>query len=99
LPPPFNVADFDLVYGEGISREGSIIDMGTETGILVKSGAWYSYNGERLGQGSENVNEFMREHPDIASEVESRGRELVLTSMKDKNRIPENTNDIDDYEN
>jgi recombination protein RecA len=83
VAPPFNFADFDLVYGEGISREGSIVDMGSETGILMKSGAWYSYNGERLGQGRENVKDFLRQHPDIAAEIESKVRDLVLVS-KDK---------------
>lgn len=85
VAPPFNFADFDLVYGEGISREGSIVDMGSETGILMKSGAWYSYNGERLGQGRENVKDFLRQHPDIAAEIESKVRNLVLVS-KDKTK-------------
>ncbi len=89
VAPPFNFADFDLVYGEGISKEGSIIDMGAETGVLVKSGAWYSYNGERLGQGRENVKDFLRQHSDIAAEIESKVRELVLTSIKDRNRLTE----------
>lgn len=85
VAPPFNFADFDLVYGEGISREGSIVDMGSETGVLMKSGAWYSYNGERLGQGRENVKDFLRQHPDIAAEIESKVRNLVLVS-KDKTK-------------
>ncbi|NBJ14873.1 MAG: recombinase RecA [Dehalobacter sp. 4CP] len=85
VAPPFNFADFDLVYGEGISREGSIVDMGSETGILMKSGAWYSYNGERLGQGRENVKDFLRQHPDIAAEIERKVRDLVLIS-KDKTK-------------
>ncbi|MCM1565800.1 MAG: recombinase RecA [Dehalobacter sp.] len=85
VAPPFNFADFDLVYGEGISREGSIVDMGSETGILMKSGAWYSYNGERLGQGRENVKDFLRQHPDIAAEIERKVRDLVLVS-KDKTK-------------
>jgi recombination protein RecA len=89
VAPPFNFADFDLVYGEGISREGSIIDMGAETGVMAKSGAWYSYNGERLGQGRENVKEFLRQHPDIAGEIEGKVRSLVLTSLKEKNRPSE----------
>jgi recombination protein RecA len=83
VAPPFNYADFDLIYGEGISKEGGIVDMGTETGILVKSGAWYSYNGERLGQGRENVKEFLRQHPDIAQEIDTKIREIVIDSAKD----------------
>jgi len=98
VAPPFNFADFDLVYGEGISREGSIIDMGTETNVLVKSGAWYSYNGERLGQGRENVKDFLRQHPDIAAEIENKIRELILTSLKDRNRITEESRLSVDYE-
>lgn len=98
VAPPFNFADFDLVYGEGISREGSIIDMGTETNVLVKSGAWYSYNGERLGQGRENVKEFLRQHPDMAAEIENKIRELILTSLKDRNRITEDSRQSPDYE-
>ncbi|RJE48288.1 MULTISPECIES: recombinase RecA [unclassified Dehalobacter] len=85
VAPPFNFADFDLVYGEGISREGSIVDMGSETGILMKSGAWYSYNGERLGQGRENVKDFLRQHPDIAAEIERKVRDLVLVSKDRSN--------------
>ncbi|HHV65106.1 MAG TPA: recombinase RecA [Peptococcaceae bacterium] len=89
VAPPFNYADFDLIYGEGISKEGSIVDMGTETGILAKSGSWYSYNGERLGQGRENVKEFLRQHPDIAQEIENKIREKVMYLPKDKNKTAE----------
>jgi recombination protein RecA len=74
LAPPFKQADFDIMYGEGISWEGCLVDVGTETEIINKSGAWYSYNGERLGQGRENVKEFLREHPAISSEIEQRIR-------------------------
>ena len=59
VAPPFKLADFDIMYGEGISREGSIVDIGTEMEIVTKAGAWYSYNGERLGQGRENVKEYL----------------------------------------
>lgn len=74
LAPPFKQADFDIMYGEGISREGCLVDIGTEMEIINKSGAWYSYNNERLGQGRENVKEFLREHPDISAEIEMRMR-------------------------
>ncbi|NLM20998.1 MAG: recombinase RecA [Peptococcaceae bacterium] len=97
VAPPFNFADFDLVYGEGISREGSILDMGAETGILKKSGSWYSYNGERLGQGRENVKEFLRQHPEIAQEIEDKVRELVFNMPKDKDPQGENIGSADDY--
>ncbi|HWQ73079.1 MAG TPA: recombinase RecA [Desulfitobacteriaceae bacterium] len=74
LAPPFKQADFDIMYGEGISREGCLVDIGTEMEIINKSGAWYAYNNERLGQGRENVKEFLREHPDISTEIEQRIR-------------------------
>lgn len=97
VAPPFNFADFDLIYGEGISREGSIIDMGIEMGVLQKSGAWYSYNGERLGQGRENVKEFMRQHKDMTLEVESKIRQLIASS-RDKNKPVEDDIPLDDDE-
>ena len=81
VAPPFKQADFDIMYGEGISREGSIIDVGTEMDILNKSGAWYSFNGERLGQGRENVKEFLRQHPEIAAEIEQRIRANINTAQ------------------
>ena len=65
VAPPFKQAEFDILYGEGISRYGEIIDIGTELNVLEKSGAWYSYNGQRLGQGKENVREFLKQHPDV----------------------------------
>lgn len=74
VAPPFKQADFDIMYGEGISREGSLIDVATDMDILNKSGAWYSYNGERLGQGRENVKEYLKQHPAIANEVEQKIR-------------------------
>lgn len=70
VAPPFKQADFDIMYGEGISREGSIVDIGTEMEIIAKSGAWYSYNGERLGQGRENVKEYLKQNPDVANVLE-----------------------------
>lgn len=88
VAPPFNYADFDLIYGEGISREGSIIDMGSETEVIAKSGAWYSYNGERLGQGRENVKDYLRQNPEIAFEIETKVREIILGSIK-KNKPQE----------
>ena len=70
-------AIFDILYGEGISRQGEIIDLGVQAKIVDKSGAWYSYNGERIGQGKDNAREFLRENPDIAREIENRIRESL----------------------
>ncbi|MGQ8871836.1 recombinase RecA [Paenibacillus sp. TSA_86.1] len=75
VAPPFKQAEVDIMYGEGISREGSIIDIGTDLDIVNKSGAWYSYEGERLGQGRENAKQFMKEHKEIANTIEQRIRE------------------------
>ncbi len=74
VAPPFKQASFDILYGEGISREGEIIDLGVDCGVVEKSGAWYSYKGDRVGQGKDNSREFLREHPEIALEIENRVR-------------------------
>ncbi len=78
VAPPFKQVVFDLLYGEGISREGEIIDLGVKEGLVDKAGAWYSYNGERIGQGKDNVRNFLKENPDMAAEIESRIREKLL---------------------
>jgi recombination protein RecA len=75
--PPFKQAEFDILYGHGISREGSLIDMGVEQAILRKSGAWYTYEGDQLGQGKENARRFLKENPDVANEVEKRIKEKL----------------------
>ncbi|MFD9702209.1 recombinase RecA [Lentzea sp. NPDC059081] len=72
VAPPFKQAEFDILYGKGVSREGSLIDMGVDQGILRKSGAWYTYEGDQLGQGKENARKFLLDNPDIANEVEKR---------------------------
>jgi recombination protein RecA len=69
LAPPFRQAEFDILYGEGISREGSILDIGVEQGIVKKAGAWYTYEGEQLGQGRENARGFLKEHDEVAAEI------------------------------
>jgi recombination protein RecA len=74
LAPPFREAEFDVMYGEGISREGDLLDLAVEQKIVEKSGAWFAYGGERLGQGRENVKTFLREHPEVASTIEERVR-------------------------
>jgi recombination protein RecA len=78
VAPPFKQAEFQILYGEGISREGEIIDMGVSHGYVEKSGAWYSYNGERIGQGKDNVREFLKQNRDIAAAIEERIRTEVL---------------------
>jgi len=77
VAPPFKQADFDIMYGSGISREGSILDVAAEMGVISKSGAWYSYGDERLGQGRENVKEYLKEHPEITREVELKIRQAL----------------------
>jgi recombination protein RecA len=74
VAPPFKSAEFDILYGEGISREGEIVDMGVAARILEKSGAWYAYNGEKIGQGKDNVREFLRENSGLAHEIENKVR-------------------------
>jgi recombination protein RecA len=74
---PFREAEFDILYGEGISREGSILDVGVETGIVKKSGAWFQYEGEQIGQGRENARTFLKEHDDVAREIEKRAKEAL----------------------
>ncbi|WP_151735060.1 recombinase RecA [Paenibacillus tengchongensis] len=80
VAPPFKQADVDIMYGEGISKEGSLVDIGTEMDIINKSGAWYSYEGERLGQGRENSKQFLKEHPEIALVIENKIREASSLS-------------------
>jgi recombination protein RecA len=77
VSPPFKTAEFDILYGEGISREGEIVDMGVNARILEKSGSWYAYNGEKIGQGKDNAREFLRENPDLAVEIENKVRESM----------------------
>ena len=78
VAPPFKQVEFDILYGEGISREGELIDLGVKHGIIEKSGAWYSHGGERIGQGRDNVREFLKEHQDIAIGIETALRDLLL---------------------
>lgn len=77
VAPPFKDATFDILYGEGISRLGEIIDMGVQAKIIDKAGAWYSYKGEKIGQGRDNTREFLRENPDLAHEIENKIREQL----------------------
>jgi recombination protein RecA len=72
VAPPFKQAEFDILYGEGISREGSLIDMGVEHGVVRKAGAWYTFEGDQLGQGKENARTFLRDNPDLALDIETK---------------------------
>ncbi|MCC5868991.1 MAG: recombinase RecA [Gammaproteobacteria bacterium] len=78
VAPPFKQAEFEILYGHGISREGEIIDLGSNANIIDKSGAWYSYNGDRIGQGKENARTFLLEHPEIAAEIEGKVRAALM---------------------
>ncbi|MBL09805.1 MAG: recombinase RecA [Acidiferrobacteraceae bacterium] len=95
VAPPFKKCEFDIIYNEGISKEGEIIDMGVEHNIVEKSGAWYSYNGERIGQGRDNVREFLKEHADISKSIESAVRERVglleVPASKEQETVPGET--------
>jgi recombination protein RecA len=77
VAPPFKEAEFDILYGQGISREGEVVDLGSECGVVEKSGAWYSFDGERIGQGRENTKEYLRDNPEIARQIESKVREQL----------------------
>ncbi len=81
VSPPFKTAEFDILYGEGISREGEIIDMGVVAKVVEKSGSWYAYQGEKIGQGKDNAREFLRENPDIAHEIENKIRESLGVAL------------------
>jgi recombination protein RecA len=75
IAPPFREVEFDIIYGRGISKEGEVLDLGVESNLIEKSGTWYSYNGERLGQGRENAKNFLRDHPDLISDIEAKIRQ------------------------
>ena len=80
VAPPFRMAEFEILYGHGISREGELIDMGVEENIIEKSGSWYSYQGDRIGQGKENVRDYLIEHPEMADQVEAQLRAKLLST-------------------
>ncbi len=79
MAPPFKQAEFEILYGEGISREGELIDLGVKQNLVEKSGAWYSYNGDRIGQGKDNVRNFLKENPQITEELDRKLRDLLLS--------------------
>ncbi len=83
VAPPFKTVNFEILYGEGISREGEIIDLGVDNKIIDKAGAWYSYNGDRIGQGKDKVRTFMKENPEVAAEIEQKIRQTMMPDPKD----------------
>ena len=99
LAPPFKTVEFDIMYGEGISKNGEILDLATKDGLVEKAGAWYSYNGERIGQGRENAKIYLKENPKVALEIEesirSQNKEQVVKAEDDVN---DNTEDLPDKE-
>jgi recombination protein RecA len=82
VAPPFKQAEFDILYGEGISREGGLIDMGVEHGFIRKAGAWYTYEGDQLGQGKENARQFLKDNPDLANEIEKKIKEKLGVGVR-----------------
>ncbi|MFF2089083.1 recombinase RecA [Paenibacillus sp. NPDC058174] len=101
VAPPFKQAEIDIMYGEGISREGSLVDIGTEMDIVQKSGAWFSYNGERLGQGRENAKQFLKDHTEIAAVIEKQIREasnLSATAQPVETLSQDDDDDFDESE-
>ena len=89
MAPPFKQAEFEILYGKGISKIGELIDLGVANGIVEKAGAWYSYEKDRIGQGKENSRAFLEEHPEMAAEIESRLRALLLPKKEPKVKSPE----------
>jgi recombination protein RecA len=87
LASPFKEAEFDLMYGEGISKTGDLIDVGVDAGIIEKSGSWYSYNGERIGQGRNNAKEFFKAHPDICNTVSAKLRDLLALGRGEQESV------------
>ncbi|MGM0689488.1 MAG: recombinase RecA [Bacillota bacterium] len=90
VAPPFKIAEFDILYGKGVSAEGSLIDLGLEHNVINKSGAWYSYGEERLGQGRENVREFLKDNPEMSREIETKVREVTGLPLNSLNTVAGN---------
>jgi recombination protein RecA len=84
VAPPFKQVVFDLLYGEGISREGEIIELGVAHDLIDKAGSWYSYNGDRIGQGKDNVRNFLKENPDIAFDLEEKIKAILLPDLSEE---------------
>jgi recombination protein RecA len=95
VAPPFKLANFEILYGEGVSLQGELIELGVKHGIVDKSGAWYSYQGDRIGQGKENVRVFLKENPEIAEDIDARIRELVFPKTKSESDEPGNQDEAE----
>jgi recombination protein RecA len=89
VAPPFREAEFEIMYGAGISRMGEIIDMGVQHNLIEKAGSWYAYNGERIGQGKENARSYLEQHPDIAQAIEAKLREKLVPAKRGEGVRPE----------
>lgn len=98
VAPPFKQAEIDIMYGEGISREGSIIDIGVEMDIVQKSGAWFSFSGERLGQGRENAKQYLKDHPEIAQTIDSQIRSSYDLSAENAANFSESKDEDEDFD-
>lgn len=93
VAPPFKIAEFDIIYGEGISKESSLVDLAVEEGIIIKSGAWYAYNNQRIGQGKDNVRTYLEEHPQITKKLEQQLR-LAFGLTPQKEQLPAKVKEI-----
>jgi recombination protein RecA len=94
VAPPFREAEFDILYGEGISREGDLLDLGVEHKVIEKSGAWFAYNGERMGQGRENARQFLRDNPDLRQDVDARLRAVLGLPVLERVAAPKDKADV-----
>jgi recombination protein RecA len=88
LAPPFRSAEFDVIYGQGISKEGSLLDVGVDVGLIKKSGAWFTYDGDQLGQGRENARNFLRDNPELAREIEEKVKAQLGIGLPPADPIP-----------
>jgi len=89
VAPPFQEAEFDIMFGKGISREGDLLDLAAKNDIIIKSGAWYSYHGEKIGQGRENAKKYLTEHPDVFAEVDTAVRAKCLPNTSEEEETAE----------
>ena len=95
LAPPFRQVEFDIMYGEGISKSGELIDLGVKAGVVEKSGAWFSYDSQRIGQGRENAKAFLKDHPDVADSIEKRVRDQSVVVERAMITAPEEGEDAE----
>ncbi len=98
VAPPFKTIEFDIMYGEGISKPGELIDLGVLAGIVEKSGSWFSYDSQRIGQGRENVRQFLKDNPEIANSIEHKIRENAGILSSEMMEVPAETAAADDDE-